>query len=255
MQRAAVLLAMQFASMAICSGQIKIRLQDVSAKGSPLQVSGTVSFEDDSSKPIRYTYRPEGSIANVSGKGVTLFVIHFEAGGVNAPGLDYTYDEERFFGLDILEPGKTESIHNSPVRFGASTINGQPVPEDVGPDAVPAATAEVTFVQFVDGSTWGDPEAGHKSLIVRTQTFHELTRLEQVLEEGGERALKAEVSNMDIRFQPPCIGNLVRSCNNRAASCLADGLHSMIQAARQHETEMRTVPHQDATRNINTPNS
>jgi hypothetical protein len=200
-------------------------------------VSGIGLFNEDTSNVIRYSYQIQGSAANVSGGGVVLLVIHFRSSGLNGPGLDFTYLNDHFFSSDILQPGTDENFRSSPLRFGVPTVNGRPVPEDVAAGSVPVVTAQVVFVQLVDGSTWGDADLGRDPLVVRNQTLRELGRLERVLEEKGELAFKSELSKSENL--PPCIGSVVATCNHEAASCLADGLRSMIEAARQHQIDMK----------------
>jgi hypothetical protein len=162
-------------------------------------------------------------------------VIHFGSTGLNGPSLDYTYQNDHFFSSGILHPGKAEGIRSSPLRFGASTVNGQPVPEHAS--SAPAATAQVIFVQFVDGSTWGDSDAGREPVVVRNQTLQELGRLQRVLGEAGKQALKNELFKSDNPL--PCISSIINNCSDKTASCLADGLRSMIEAAGRHQIDMK----------------
>jgi hypothetical protein len=230
--------AMQLTCSGVCSGQIKMHLQDISAKGSPVHVSGDALFEDDVAKTIRFSYRIEGSVANVSSRGLVLMVIHFTGSGLKGPGLDYSYEKDYFFSSDVLEPGKIEVFRSAPLRFGMPTVNGKAMPEDDDTISTPVATAQVIFVQFVDGATWCDAGRGREPLVVSDQTWRELGRLERVLADAGEQALKNELSKSDNLL--PCIRSLFESCSNGASSCFADGLRSMIEAARQHESGVKT---------------
>ena len=217
-----------------------MRLQDVSAKGGPLRVSGAMLFQDNASKTIRYVYQIEGSVANVSGKGIVLMVIHFRSTGVDGPSLDYTYQDDRFFSLDVLDAAKVESFRSPSLKFGAPTVNGQPMQEDVDTKSGPVATAQVKFVQFIDGSTWGDPQSGRELGIVRNQTVQEISRLKRVLADSGEQALKSELSKIDNPL--PSVGSVIHDCDGKAASCVADGLRSMIEAVRQHQVDTKAKP-------------
>jgi hypothetical protein len=100
-----VVLCFLFGISSASYGQRKIALHDVSEQGAPLRVSGTISFEVDPSHALRYTYRTEGSVANVSDKNVVLTVIRIEASGENAPGLASNLVVDRFFGPTVLRAG------------------------------------------------------------------------------------------------------------------------------------------------------
>jgi hypothetical protein len=116
-------------------------------------------------------------------------------------------------------------------------INGEPLPESYYGGSTPVVTAQITFAEFVDGSTWGDVETGREPLIVRSQTVQELSRLERVLREQGEEVLKDEFSKSDNALA--CIDSVMDRCSGKAPSCFVDALRSMIEAVRQHQTDMR----------------
>jgi hypothetical protein len=239
----AVLFSFLLGISGVCYGQLKLALHDVRKHRTPVRVSGTISFQDDPSQAIRYTYRTEGFLSNVSKKGVLLTVVRFEARGVNEPGLDNSYEMDRFFGRAVLQAGGLEKIRDFPISFGETIVNGKPVPEEVGPDAHPTATAQVTFVQFVDGSTWGDVDAGREFILRRRSTLGELKRLEQVLNSQGTDVFARDLSNSAASFQFPAVGALISECKSKAGSCLIDGLHSMLQAATEHQAEMTDPQH------------
>src|SRR5579872_3600655 len=154
------LLALLLVCSIFCSGQTRIHLQDISAKGSPVQVSGSAFFGDDATKTIRFSYLIKGLFANVSNRDVVLMIIRFASSGLKGPGLDYSYEKDYFFSPGVLQAGKIEEFRSSPIRFGSPTVNGQPIPEDDDIPSAPVITAKVAFVQFLDGATWGDTERG-----------------------------------------------------------------------------------------------
>jgi len=227
----------------VCYGQLRLALHDERKHRTPVRVSGTISFQDDPSQAIRYTYRTEGFLSNVSRKGVLLTVVQFGAGGVNTPWIDFNYIMDRFFGPAVLQAGGLEKIKDAPMPLWEPRVNGKPVPEQVGPEVHPMATAQVTFVQFVDGSTWGDVDVGREFILRRRSTLGELKRLEQVLKAQGVDVFARELSNSAASFQFPAIGALIYECKSKAGSCLIDGLHSMLQAATEHQAEMTDPQH------------
>ena len=219
-----------FAIAAVSSAQRKIALHDVTEQVAPMRVSGTISFDVDESQALRYTYRTEGSVANVSDKDVVLTMIHIEASGENAPGLDSNLVVDRFFGPAVLRAGQSEKIDMPPVSFGTPTINSSGPP-------IPIATAKVMFVQFANGSTWGDADAGRRLILWRRLTLRKMTTFEQGLDAQG--AGVRDFLNSFWNAQFPAIGTLLSDCTSKAGSCLIDGLHSMLQAAREHQVEMK----------------
>jgi hypothetical protein len=239
----AVLFSFLLGVSGVCYGQLRLALHDVRKHRTPVRVSGTVSLQDDPFQAVRYTYRTEGFLSNVSRKGVLLTVVHFGSSEGNAPGFDHSWILDRFFCPAVLQAGGLEKIEDSPIPFGKTIVNGRPVPDEVGSDARPTATAQVTFIQFVDGSTWGDVDVGREFILRRRSTLGELKRLGQVLDAQGADEFARELSNSAASFQFPAIGALIYECKSKAGSCLTDGLHSMLQAATEHQAEMTGPQH------------
>lgn len=239
----AVLFSFLLGVSPVCVGQLKLALHDVRKHRPPVRVSGTISFQDDPPQAIRYIYRTEGFLSNVSRKGILMTVVHFGAGGVNTLGLNHSYEMDHFFSPAILQAGGLEKIEGSPVSFGETTFDGKPVPEQVGPHAHPKARAQVMFVQFVDGSTWGDVHVGREFILSRRSSLAELKRLEQVLNAQGPEAFAHELSNSAASLQFPALLALTNECKSKAGSCLIDELHSMLQAAAEHQAAMTDPQH------------
>jgi len=235
----------------ICGCQIKIPLQDVSDQGSPICVSGQLSLQDDPSASASHAYRFEGTIANVSSKAIVLSVIHFWVRGGKAPGLDTNLpSDDHFFGPKDLQPGEEEMFPTRELHLGTSTDYGptheiagggdvQLVPEDVGPDKAQAADARVEFVQFVDGSTWGDTGAGRGVIAGRNGILQELIRYESVLNEEGTTAFLDAFASRHTYLHFPLVFFLIARCKAKPDSCIVEGMHSMVQAAMQHQVEMK----------------
>ena len=232
-----VLLALQIA-IATCYGQVTVKLKDTSPKLSPVDVSGVLLADDEPTQLLRYSNHVEGYLRNKSGKDIMLVILQFRSQNAGATAIDLTYQKEYFFGLDVLRHGEREPFRSSLARFGEATVNGRPIPkneDERGSDE--RVTAEAMFVQFADGTSWGDPEIAQDAFIEREKTVRELDRLEQVLRNDGEFGLSQEFSKEELML--PCIDSLRVACTGKGDSCLADGLHSMIEAARHHQIEMK----------------
>jgi hypothetical protein len=224
----------------ISNSQIDIRLTDISAHGSPLRTSGFVRFSDDHSSGIRYTYRVDGSVKNLTSKGIMLAVIEIKTKDVDGPPLDYIYENDMFFDSDVIEPGEVIPLNTCPFKSGGSSVSGHPI-WGTGPKntSIPKASARVVFVQFSDGSSWGDAQAAQESLNTRRETLRELRWLENSLWDKDAGELKDELSKKALLL--PCIGSLSSKCDGKPNSCLVDGLHDMVEAAKRHELGMKAA--------------
>lgn len=221
-----------------CWGQTKKKLCDLSPSESPVRVSGVVSFVDDSSSSIR-SYQVGGHFHNVSNKDVALIVVYFATDKGAGRYLSLTYGEDYFFS-NLLEAGETDDFDTvSDVKFVAS----DPVQDhQVDDGSALHRYAEIVFVQFADGTEWGDSESARGTFAQRKQIAHELDRLERVLLDDGQQALANELSSNGAQL-PPCIRSLHDRCAaSSSPSCLADGLRSVLETARQREINMKFSP-------------
>ncbi|MGH9561693.1 MAG: hypothetical protein ACRD3S_09590 [Terracidiphilus sp.] len=226
-------------------------MQDVGGQLSPIRISGQVTVQDDPSAPSRYTYGISDSITNVSGKAIVMTIIHIEIRGEKTPGLDADQpSDDHFFSPKDLQPGEEERVTTRSISYGspahykirhewAGGGNSQLVPEDSGSEETPVATAKVAFVQFADGSTWGDVSAGHAVLTGRNGTLNELIKFEYVLDRNGTAAFLSAFANRDTYLYFPLITLLVTQCEHKPDSCLVNGIHTLVRAARQHQEEMK----------------
>jgi hypothetical protein len=218
-------------SWASCSERrVKYQLADISDAHSPVHVTGYVTFSDDPSKITRFSYRVDALARNVSNKKVMLLCIHFRTDGGSISGLDHPYKKDYFFSKDGLVPGLAEVVHSQLLSFGESIVNG--IPEHVAdPFALkPEATAKIEFVQFTDGSTWGDPDAGEDVLKVRRDTIDELRVLDYTYEESGAQSFRDELSK---EMFLPTINVLKNMCEDRSdyTQCVLDKVQEILNIA------------------------
>ena len=216
------------------AAQVQIKLLDISGDSSPIHVSGYVTFSDNPSKVTRYSYQVTASAANTANKDILLMVMHFEASAGNAPGLDDTYRHEYFFSSKALEPGVSESVHGSPLIVSPPFVDGQPVWTSGPSTSEPKATAQVEFVQFSDGSTWGDPEAAKDDLKARQATLQELELLERTYRSSGESAFRDQLSRQVFLS---CITSLKSSCKDKRdySRCALNKIREMLEVARNRQ--------------------
>jgi hypothetical protein len=176
------LLGSTFASAVVVEKRMKLR--DVSDSGSPIRVSGQLTFRDDGSQVTPFSYEITATTKNVSSKSMLLMVIHFEASGMGGPGHDERYSQEYFF-TEPLEPGAIEKYESGHGSFGPREALASPG-ADREPEP-PSAAASVEFVQFSDGSTWGDPDAAADAFEIRRSTGCQLEALEHIYEQSGSK--------------------------------------------------------------------
>jgi hypothetical protein len=208
----------------------RMEIQDLSDKGSPIQISGYMALRYDSENRFPFSYEQSTSIKNVSSKSILLMVVHLSA--TSGPGQDETYSQEYFFG-DTLAPGQVEVSHDPEQRFGASVVNGEPLPYRKDPH--PAAQAHAEFVQFSDGSTWGDADSAKDVFETRRKTLEELDLLEHLYEQAGESAFLDELARADDSLN--VIRQIKDECSEKTADpkCTHNIVHRTFLTVRKHD--------------------
>jgi hypothetical protein len=194
----------------------RMEIQDLSDKGGPIQISGYMLLGYE--------------VKNVSTKSILLLIVRLEASG--GLGRDQKYSQEYFFA-DPLGPGQVEVNHEPEHRYGTSVVNGEPVPYKK--DRHPAAQAHAEFVQFSDGSTWGDADSATDVLSIRRQTLEELDLLEHLYEQAGEGAFLDEFARTD-HVASVIFRQMRDRCREKTtdSKCAYNVVHRTFLIAKEH---------------------
>jgi|SRR5215813_5612772 len=175
MRRSLVLLLLLASSFAF--GQ---KLQDVSANGAPLSLLVKHDYTD---------MGPYAAVRNTSSKGILAFVAVVTTTDDHGQAVPCTGRADYIFKSGVLAPQEE--------RFACLMD-----PADPGAKIVETVGA-VLFVQFEDGSTWGDMEAGQQVLAARPRKFGFLKRLVETYYESGEDAFTAELNAPEPSHSSP----------------------------------------------------
>jgi len=214
---------------AFCVPHSEVRLTDDSPPDSPVKLSGISTFDDEPAGRFRYKYRTTTYVDNVSQKSVLLLVAKLRFTGTGQFDLDNTREEDYFFAEDLLESGKAQTLKDSFGPVGAPQAKITLDPTD------PQATATVLFVQFIDGSTWGDLEAGKHMLETRRLTWEKLQSLAETYRaKGEERFLLEFTRHSDL----PAVGSMQRTYEStKDSTAVIARIRNMLRYADMHAKE------------------
>ena len=172
---------------------LSVPLVDKSAAGRPLDVNGEVLLRETvRANELEWSWSERISVKNVSTKPILLFVATLtEIGRHPAPtdrsfspgnGPTYQLEDDRFFSERLIKPGELLLLRDS--TFGAAEsaccINPLSQKRD------PSAEYRVRFVQFADGSTFGEPGEGRDALAMRDMIMSGLRELVQSYKDHGK---------------------------------------------------------------------
>jgi hypothetical protein len=176
-----LLLVMMLGLSTALAEQRTIAVSDNSENGSPVTLSGTMVALDDGGGLRPYTLKKNIFSTNLSDQGIILMVTKIEVSGLTKVDAKETRTDDYFFTGDVLGPGDTKTLEDSSEKFGAPGRNTKVEPQD------PLATARVIFVQFLDGTVWGDESAAKGALRTRQFTLDKLRVLAGTYKAGSEQ--------------------------------------------------------------------
>jgi len=214
-------------------------LRNRSRHRSPIHIDGYVTFKDNTTENIRY-YWVHASAKNTSKKGIAAWSASLETAGDSGPQLNLRESHDFFFTGDVLAPSQTEGVSDQscPIRLVLRPPNGNRYAETAGVTARPTnASVRIQFVQFTDGSIWGDRDEAAKVQLERRETLDKVKSLQQVYSEQGDKAFIAALAEPTALA---CFERIKTLCRNENSdtSCARKGIAEMLTiAVRQRKLE------------------
>ena len=148
--------------------------------------SCNINFREHRDKD-RVTLRRSGSITltNTSGKNIIAIVAQFKTNGFReSHAVNYTHDF--YFKPNTFQAGDSHSLDLGDHVYGPHVIPNMP-------DDPAAVTGQLRFVQFDDGSTWGDATVASDILGYRQDVKDFLNHLLSIYASQGEAAMISEI--------------------------------------------------------------
>lgn len=161
---------------------------DKSDLASPLKISGTASFTEFlTANSVASAGDFNIKARNVSGKSIILLLAYFDEAGPHGGGTHHVIQVDHFFWGDIA-PGESFVFARGRSRKQISALRR----DSLEPAAEPKADIRVQYVQFADGSAFGDETAAKDILRLRPVIFDALRRLDKTGNKEEFRALLAQ---------------------------------------------------------------
>jgi hypothetical protein len=203
----------------------------------PLTLVGTIRKAADD-KDVSYCCETKLSVTNVSGKSVVLFITTVDAEiretkaaqGAVTTNVKSTQRADYYFRPALLEPSGTEQRVAVLGRSSESASSGRQEIE------IQTATAKVLFVQFADGSTWGDPQAASDELKERREALDKLNQLAAIYRTKGVQEFVGELMKPSKLLVIMLLQQLYRA---DGADSAAGQLNAVLDFANLHERNMQ----------------
>ena len=187
----AILLTVLLAS-ALAFGQ-KFDVSDLSASDSPISFTGTTKILKTGTACV---------VTAHNNSSQSLLAVRATADVATRYAWDQpvTFSYDGFFKESGITPGLDFDVVDEGMYSGEERtyVNGVPV-EPPPPNFACHAKVKVEFIQFEDGSTWGDYETKKDVMARRVKNMAILTHLVDAYDTGGQAAFDAALDKPELK--------------------------------------------------------
>ena len=218
--------------------QMNVPLVDQSNPGSPLAVFGSVSLtERIEQQRLIYNFDSTIDAKNVSDKTILALLVEVRLRSAYGGGVTHINQADCFFARDVIAPGGLHAVARPSPGLNVDPIGPSPI------RGSPSAEVRVRYVQFLDGSIFGDESAARELFRLRRMSWHELRRLLRTYEREGEQAFLAALGE---RVQPSEVDNFIeayrRTQKVRGTAAVIEQIRSSLRFAEEHRRAIGEDP-------------
>lgn len=202
---------------------------DRSEGGTPFHVTGEVRLKETVARDQVYTSMSQRIMAkNVSNQTVLMFVASIEVTPTFGAKEQSTRQYECFFATDVIAPGDEHAL-SEPRDEGGFTIQPH---STSAPLNAPEAEVKILYVQFINGSEYGQRAFASDLLRLRRITWSHLKRLVRTYERSGEVGFLEELyeridpGEVDVFFE-----NIRQTARSRGAQSALARVHFALKLA------------------------
>jgi hypothetical protein len=227
---AAVLGGILACPVLLAAEETTISITETTTAGSPVQNTGSVTLSETAidEKRAVMSHGDDWTVKNVSQKPIVAFVETLLVRDANGVSVERKAQYDAFFHPELVAPGATISL--SEESQGKRVIIAKFIPPPVSP------TCEVTvrWVQYADGSTFGDSKYAEQLLQDRVAIRGILEHLKDVYTNEGPEKFDEQLQE---RFHPPDADGYIEHIRivrrNRGAQKAIDTVTLHLNVAQQ----------------------
>jgi hypothetical protein len=223
--------ALLFLHVSAVADDFVVPIIDKSASGSPLENIGSVTLSETikdgqstRSRKIEWTVRNKSPKAIVT--VVETLIFRYPSG----ESVEMKSEYEAFFGPKLVKAGGTISFSDNPSGVqisGASSSSHEPSCEVIA-----------RWVQFEDGSTWGDIGSAEELLKNRAAIFSRLKQLDDIYKLQGAEQFALELQKQGQSEVDGYIGYLRREQSKHGTQATIDELEGHLTFADAYERQV-----------------
>jgi len=218
---------------------ITVPLIDKTGAGSPFQVSGRFVLQESlHGNQLEWSWGQKVAVKNVSDKPIMLFVATLTEIGRYprcqhaAPGDGPTYvlEDDRFFTEKLIRPSESLTLRDT--EPGSPNVGCCVNP--LAKKSDPVAQYYLHFVEFADGSTFGDPLEAQDVLALRETILRGLRELNQSYSEHGEQGFTAKLKEQSPFSATVPFRQILTTYGEGGARAAIDRAKQILTVAERH---------------------
>lgn len=215
---------------------VTVPVVDKSEPGSPLQITGNVTFIDQIlGNSIKSSNEYELKAQNVSGKGIVLLLVDLTGAGPLGGGVSVNIQQDSVFEKKEIAPG-TDFVLGRHLISNGWTIGPY---SPLAPTRDPVAEVRVLYAEFSDGSFYGQKRDARDILASRSAIIEAWRRLDRANDDRDFSQIlsqKVEPIRADVFLEE------VRSAQKTSGTEAARRLvHSELVNAENHVAQWRSA--------------
>jgi len=211
---------------------IAIPFEDTSVAGSPIEVTGKISVREMiAGNQVTSRWEENVNARNISNKPILLLIGELVEIGPHSSNGGMLISIDRFFYQNVIQPEASIRLASGVKGHDECCINPLEEARD------PKADFRVLFVQFLDGSTFGDPASAEDVLASRTSTLHGLQELARTYLEHGEPQFQAQLEQAQGGSGE--IYGIRRTKKQKGVGAAVSEVREMLAIGEEHQTTLR----------------
>jgi hypothetical protein len=170
----------------------KFEVSDLSASDSPISLTGTT-------KQLKAGTACVVTAHNNSSQSLLALVATAEVATAHEWDQPVSFEYDGFFKESLIAPGLDFDVVDEGMYSGVEGTYVNGVLVETPPQKFAChAKVKVLFIQFADGSTWGDYQTGKDVMARRAKNIARLSHLIEAYDKGGETAFAAALGEPEL---------------------------------------------------------
>ena len=214
-----------------------IPLADVSPSDSPVTLKGTITFNPKDQNDITCSLIGH----NNTNRMIVAYRMYFNVVRPDGESIEMRHTHDHFFKdhalmVNLPQP-QSDYLPNDidcQAFFSAGQAAGSARPPDAVPSRPPEAHVRTVFVQFDDGSTWGDDKAVQEIMFDRNEALAYLQSLKDANDLGQALAVYVPLRGADHKIRSMRKGKQVELQNLHDIRAAAAEIDKDLAIAQSH---------------------